>query len=58
MTLMSRKERWNLFQKSITARARVLFTMLLSERSFRGKLLIDHKGKSLDLNVSLSSETI
>lgn len=54
MTLMSRKERWQLFQRAITARARVLFGLLLSERRFRGKLLIDHKGKSLDLSVSLA----
>ncbi|KAL8797596.1 MAG: hypothetical protein Q9195_000413 [Heterodermia aff. obscurata] len=51
MTLMNRRERWQLFQRAITARARVLFGLLLSERRFRGKLLIDHKGKSLDLSV-------
>lgn len=52
---MSRKDRWRLFQRAITARARVLFGLLLSERRFRGKLLIDHMGKSLDLSVSLAS---
>lgn len=41
-----------MFQRAITARARVLFAMLLSERRFRGKLVVDHKGKTLDLNVS------
>ena len=41
-----------MFQRAITARARVLFSLLLSERRFRGKLVVDHKGKTLDLNVS------
>ena len=52
MALMSRREAWRMFQRAITARARVLFSLLLSERRFRGKLVVDHKGKTLDLNVS------
>ncbi|KAL8807129.1 MAG: hypothetical protein Q9200_004795 [Gallowayella weberi] len=50
-TLVNRKERWKLFQRAITARARVQFMWMLSERSFRGKLLANHKEKKLDLVV-------
>ncbi|KAI4202567.1 MAG: hypothetical protein LQ350_002510 [Teloschistes chrysophthalmus] len=50
-TLVNRKERWKVFQRAITARARVQFMWMLSERSFRGKLLANHKEKKLDLNV-------
>ncbi|KAL8874123.1 MAG: hypothetical protein Q9174_000493 [Haloplaca sp. 1 TL-2023] len=51
MTLVHRKERWKVFQRAITARARVQFMWMLSERSFRGRLLANHKEKKLDLNV-------
>lgn len=51
MTLVNRKERWRQFQRCITARARVQFFYLLSERGFRGRLLANHKTKQLDLNV-------
>ncbi|KAI4098483.1 MAG: hypothetical protein L6R37_006470 [Teloschistes peruensis] len=50
-TLVNRKERWKVFQRAITARARVQFMWMLSERSFRGRLLANHKEKKLDLNV-------
>ncbi|KAL8953621.1 MAG: hypothetical protein Q9222_000547 [Ikaeria aurantiellina] len=50
-TLVNRKERWKLFQRAITARARVQFMWMLSERSFRGRLLANHKEKKLDLHV-------
>ncbi|KAL8705541.1 MAG: hypothetical protein Q9201_001358 [Fulgogasparrea decipioides] len=50
-TLVSRKERWKVFQRAITARARVQFMWMLSERNFRGRLLANHKEKKLDLNV-------
>ncbi|KAL8998456.1 MAG: hypothetical protein Q9169_002493 [Polycauliona sp. 2 TL-2023] len=50
-TLVNRKERWKLFQRAITARARVQFMWMLSERSFRGRLLANHKEKKLDLVV-------
>lgn len=51
MTLVNRKERWRQFQRCITARARVQFFYLLSERGFRGRLLANHREKKLDLNV-------
>ncbi|KAI4165063.1 MAG: hypothetical protein LQ342_001340 [Letrouitia transgressa] len=50
-TLVNRKDRWKFFQKAITARARVQFMWMLSERSFRGRLLANHKEKKLDLSV-------
>jgi hypothetical protein len=56
-TLVNRKERWKYFQKAITARARLQFLYLLSERSFRGRLLANHKEKKLDLHVLPSSST-
>ncbi|KAI4091810.1 MAG: hypothetical protein LQ344_003914 [Seirophora lacunosa] len=50
-TLVNRKERWKSFQRAITARARVQFMWMLSERNFRGRLLANHKEKKLDLQV-------
>ncbi|KAL2009256.1 hypothetical protein VTN00DRAFT_7450 [Thermoascus crustaceus] len=50
-TLGSRKRRWNLFRAHISSRAKAQFTYLLSERSFRGRLLADHENKLLDLQV-------
>lgn len=49
--LVNRKERWKLFQRAITARARVQFMWMLSERNFRGRLLANHREKKLDLQV-------
>ena len=48
---MNRRERWKIFQKSITSRARIQFFYLLSERGFRGFLKANHKQKLLDLTV-------
>ncbi|KHJ30520.1 putative dna repair protein rad18 [Erysiphe necator] len=39
------------FQASISARSRINFQYLLSERDFRGSLNIDHKRKKLDVHV-------
>ncbi|KAI4204750.1 MAG: hypothetical protein LQ346_001574 [Caloplaca aetnensis] len=50
-TLVNRKERWKAFQRAITARARVQFMWMLSERNFRGRLLANHKEKKLELHV-------
>ncbi|KAL2039575.1 hypothetical protein N7G274_007847 [Stereocaulon virgatum] len=49
--LVNRRDRWKQFQKFITARARVQFMYLLSERGFRGQLQANHKEKKLDLQV-------
>ncbi|KAA8645522.1 DNA repair protein SMC6 [Aspergillus tanneri] len=50
-TLEYRQKRWKLFRSHISSRAKAQFTYLLSERSFRGRLLTDHEGKLLDLQV-------
>jgi chromosome segregation ATPase len=50
-TLGERKQRWKMFKKLITGRARITFHYLLSERAFRGSLIIDHKNKALELRV-------
>jgi structural maintenance of chromosomes protein 6 len=50
-TLRNRRNRWEQFRAHISSRAKAQFTYLLSERSFRGRLLADHKGKLLDLQV-------
>ncbi|KAL4733042.1 hypothetical protein BDV11DRAFT_200867 [Aspergillus similis] len=50
-SLNHRKERWRAFRSHISSRAKAQFTYLLSERSFRGRLLTDHENKTLDLQV-------
>ncbi|RYP32684.1 hypothetical protein DL767_005086 [Monosporascus sp. MG133] len=49
--LNTRLEKWRYFQRLISAHARVNFAYLLSERKFRGKLLLDHKSKKLEIQV-------
>ncbi|EQB46983.1 hypothetical protein CGLO_13927 [Colletotrichum gloeosporioides Cg-14] len=51
LNLEDRLNRWRLFQRHISARARICFQYLLSERGFRGKLAIDHPQKRLSLFV-------
>ncbi|KAF2858531.1 P-loop containing nucleoside triphosphate hydrolase protein [Piedraia hortae CBS 480.64] len=46
-----RRMRWEMFQKHISVRARCQFRYLLSERNFRGNLLINHQEKLLDIAV-------
>lgn len=50
-SLRTRKERWLIFQKKISARARAAFIHVLSERSYKGSLCIDHKGRKLEIKV-------
>lgn len=50
-TLTLRLEKWRKFQRYISSQSRANFIYLLSERGFRGKLLLDHESKSLDLQV-------
>ncbi len=50
-TLTLRLEKWRKFQRYISSQSRANFLYLLSERGFRGKLLVDHELKSLDLQV-------
>ncbi|KAH6844875.1 P-loop containing nucleoside triphosphate hydrolase protein [Chaetomium sp. MPI-CAGE-AT-0009] len=50
-TLTLRLEKWRKFQRYISSQSRANFIYLLSERGFRGKLLVDHERKFLDLQV-------
>ncbi|USW59391.1 Putative P-loop containing nucleoside triphosphate hydrolase [Septoria linicola] len=50
-TLQERRRRWGLFRKYISMRTRIQFNYLLSERKFRGRVLLDHAGKELDIHV-------
>ncbi|KAL5323388.1 hypothetical protein ACEPPN_007923 [Leptodophora sp. 'Broadleaf-Isolate-01'] len=50
-SFMLRLEQYRGFQKWISARSRINFSYLLSERAFRGKLVIDHVNKLLDVVV-------
>jgi structural maintenance of chromosomes protein 6 len=50
-TILMRMDRWRKFQRHITARSRANFLYLLSERGFRGKLMIDHRSRTLNLNI-------
>ncbi|QIX00583.1 hypothetical protein AMS68_006100 [Peltaster fructicola] len=50
-SLGERRHRWKEFRKWISCRARSSFTYLLSERNFRGNIIMDHKDKMLDLSV-------
>lgn len=49
--LNTRLEKWRYFQRLISAHARVNFAYLLSERKFRGQLLLDHKSRKLEIQV-------
>ncbi|RYP92582.1 hypothetical protein DL770_001340 [Monosporascus sp. CRB-9-2] len=49
--LNTRLEKWRYFQRLISAHSRVNFAYLLSERKFRGELLLDHKSKKLEIQV-------
>ncbi|RDW87203.1 DNA repair protein SMC6 [Aspergillus mulundensis] len=51
LSLQHRQQRWLIFRSHISSRAKAQFTYLLSERSFRGRLLADHENKTLDLQV-------
>jgi chromosome segregation ATPase len=49
--IKSRLELWRNFQRQISARVRIQFTMLLSERGFRGKINLDHKNRKVDIHI-------
>ncbi|KAH0367083.1 DNA repair protein Rad18, partial [Aureobasidium melanogenum] len=50
-SLIYRKNRWKLFRRHITTRAKITFSYLLSERNFRGRILVHHIDKTLDISV-------
>ncbi|KAI1333465.1 P-loop containing nucleoside triphosphate hydrolase protein [Xylariaceae sp. FL0016] len=49
--LMDRLSKYRNFQRHVSAHARTNFGYLLSERSFRGQLLLDHRAKKLEVQV-------
>ncbi|KAH9830703.1 structural maintenance of chromosomes protein 6-like [Teratosphaeria destructans] len=50
-SLRFRREKWQHFRKHISYRTRTCFHIFLSERQFRGNVLIDHRSRQLDLSV-------
>ncbi|KAL6816030.1 hypothetical protein GGI42DRAFT_312867 [Trichoderma sp. SZMC 28013] len=42
---------WRMFQRQISARIRIQFSYLLSERGFRGKIDIDHRARKVNLQI-------
>ncbi|KAJ3128495.1 Structural maintenance of chromosomes protein 6, partial [Nowakowskiella sp. JEL0407] len=48
-TLDTRRNRWDTFRSFISARSKMLFSMLIAKRLSRGKLKINHDAKTLDL---------
>lgn len=46
-----RLHRWREFQKQISARIRIQFNYLLSERGFRGKIGFDHRAKKVLIQI-------
>ncbi|KAK4497238.1 hypothetical protein PRZ48_011688 [Zasmidium cellare] len=50
-TLKLRQFRWQQFKRLISARARITFQYLLSERRYRGRVLLSHDDKTLDISV-------
>ncbi|TPX09610.1 uncharacterized protein E0L32_009211 [Thyridium curvatum] len=50
-TFATRLDKWRIFQRYISANSRTNFIYLLSEREFRGKLLLDHARKRLEIQV-------
>ncbi|KNB06086.1 hypothetical protein FOXG_08150 [Fusarium oxysporum f. sp. lycopersici 4287] len=47
----SRLQIWRKFQREISARIRIQFNYLLSERGFRGKIDLDHKARKVFLQI-------
>lgn len=49
--LANRKGRWAKFRNLIVGRAATHFSMLLGQRAFQGKLIVNHEDKYLDIRV-------
>lgn len=47
----SRLAKWRMFQRYISSNSRANFMYLLSERDFRGKLILEHKKHTLEVQV-------
>ncbi|KAG6041493.1 hypothetical protein E4U41_003952 [Claviceps citrina] len=42
---------WRQFQRQISARVRIQFNYLLSERGFRGKIDLDHRNRKINIHI-------
>lgn len=51
LSLLHRSDRWHDFRRKISARAKLQFGYLLTERDFRGEIVLDHRQKVLELAV-------
>ncbi|KAG8162808.1 hypothetical protein KVR01_007286 [Diaporthe batatas] len=49
--LENRLEKWRMFQRYISSNSRANFMFLLSERDFRGRLILDHYTHTLEVQV-------
>lgn len=49
--LSNRLEKWRMFQRYISSNSRANFMFLLSERDFRGRLILDHELHTLEVQV-------
>ncbi|KND02887.1 DNA repair protein SMC6 [Spizellomyces punctatus DAOM BR117] len=50
-SLQSRLNSWSSFRHYISIRAKTLFAELMRKRGYRGRLVLDHHGRSLELKV-------
>lgn len=50
-TMVQRRYRWKQFRNFISHRSKASFMYMLSERGFRGTLILDHKQKLMDIRV-------
>lgn len=50
-SLSERKSRWKLFRSLISHRIKIQFMYMLSERGFRGQVIMDHKKKMMEIQV-------
>ena len=52
-----RRERWKIFQRFITQRARAQFTYLTSHRAFKGRLRLEHSKRPPELIIEVQPGT-
>ncbi|KAF2219894.1 hypothetical protein BDZ85DRAFT_36369 [Elsinoe ampelina] len=50
-TYINRIKAWRKFRHHIMVRAKIMFSLLLDQRKFKGRLLADHQTRSLDISV-------
>ncbi|KIX01139.1 uncharacterized protein Z518_10205 [Rhinocladiella mackenziei CBS 650.93] len=50
-TMVQRRYRWKKFRHHISQSSKATFMYMLSERNFRGRLILDHHNKSMEIKV-------